>query len=67
MTLPQQALKSRSEFATDREYQEHWRSSLSNAGLVDGFAYTINLRTGVATRGDKMKLEPVKISKSSQP
>lgn len=64
---PEITLRSRTEFATDAEYQQWTEKLFNRLNLNDGFSYTVSLATRQIRRGAKMKLETDKISKSTQP
>jgi hypothetical protein len=59
-------LKSRTEFNTDREYQDYYDQWFKKNKLNDGYSYAISLDTGFIEKKEKMQVTPVKISKSSQ-
>jgi hypothetical protein len=59
-------LKSRTEFNTDREYQDYYDQWFKKNKLDDGYSYVISLDTGFIEKKEKMQVTPVKISKSSQ-
>lgn len=67
MQTDPQTLCSVAAFHSDRDYQKwslHW---LRANGLLDGYRYSVNLRTGEARKGAKMNPTPQKLSKTPSP
>ncbi len=64
MKIYPETLYSVAAFPSDKDYQNWSRRWLEANGLMDGHRYSVNLKTGAATRGPKMNLPVQKISKS---
>jgi len=56
---------SRSDFETDVDYQKYGEAVLRELNCDLRFQWLINIRNGSATRMERSKAEPKKLSKSS--